>query len=149
MCFYTKIKNLVSTIAGCYISAIVNILFGSFTDELKTLLLLIVLDLICGLVTAGVFKNSTKTSSGGLNSSVMTKGVFKKIGILVLVVVSHYIDITLKISYVMYATEIALIVEEVLSIIENIGLMGVPIPSVISNAIDLLNKKINDVMKGE
>lgn len=107
------------------------------------------LDLICGLVTAGVFKNSTKTLTGGLNSSVMTKGVFKKIGVLVLVVVSHYIDITLKISYVMYATEIALIVEEVLSIIENIGLMGVPIPSVISNAIDLLNKKINDVMKGE
>ena len=49
----------------------------------------------------------------------------------------------------MYACEITLIAEEILSIIESAGLMGIPIPSVIKNSIDLLNRKVNDILKGD
>lgn len=75
--------------------------------------------------------------------------MFKKIGILLIVAVAHQIDLTLHINYIMYACEITLIAEEVLSIVESAGLMGIPIPTAITSSIDLLNKKVKDVMRGE
>lgn len=144
-----KIKTLITSVIGFSCATFISLTVGVVNDELKTLLLLILIDLICGLITAAVFKKSPKTDSGGLSSNEMRKGVFKKVGILIIVVVAHQIDLLLHIEYIMYAVEISLIIEEILSIVENIGLMGIPIPSVISAAIDLLNKKVNEVMKGE
>ena len=142
-----KLKYFFSSSVALAWSFFIKFLFGTVNNELNTLLLFILIDLITGLIVAGVFKKSQKTFTGSLKSSEMTKGICKKIGIILLVVIAHYIDITLNISYIMYATEVALILEETLSIIENIGLMGVPIPSVIANSIDLLNKKISEVIK--
>lgn len=144
-----KIKTLITSVIGFSWTTFISLTVGVVNDDLKTLLLLILIDLICGLITAAVFKKSPKTDSGGLSSNEMRKGVFKKVGILIIVVVAHQIDLLLHIEYIMYAVEISLIIEEILSIVENIGLMGIPIPSVISNAIELLNKKVNEVMKGE
>lgn len=144
-----KIKTLITSAIAVSWTTFISLTIGVVNDELKTLLLLILIDLICGLITAAVFKKSPKTDSGGLSSNEMRKGVFKKVGILIIVVVAHQIDLLLHIEYIMYAVEISLIIEEILSIVENIGLMGIPIPTVIASAIDLLNKKVNEVMKGE
>lgn len=144
-----KIKTLITSAIAVSWTTFISLTVGVVNDELKTLLLLILIDLICGLITAAVFKKSPKTDSGGLSSNEMRKGVFKKVGILIIVAVAHQIDLLLHIEYIMYAVEISLIIEEILSIVENIGLMGIPIPSVIASAIDLLNKKLNEVMKGE
>lgn len=144
-----KIKTLITSAIAVSWTSFISLTVGVVNDELKTLLLLILIDLICGLITAAVFKKSPKTDSGGLSSNEMRKGVFKKVGILIIVVVAHQIDLLLHIDYIMYAVKISLIIEEILSIVENIGLMGIPIPSVIASAIDLLNKKLNEVMKGE
>jgi len=144
-----KLKLLITSAFGVSWTAFVTALYGSVNNELKTLLILILIDLICGLITAAVFKRSPKTESGGLSSNEMRKGVFKKIGILLVVAVAHQIDVTLHINYIMYACEVTLIAEEILSIIESAGLMGIPIPGVIKNSIDLLNMKVNDILKGE
>lgn len=144
-----KLKTLITSAVGFSWTAFITALYGSVNDELKTLLILILIDLICGLITAAVFKRSPKTKTGGLSSNEMRKGVFKKIGILLIVAVAHQIDLILHINYIMYACEITLIAEEVLSIVESAGLIGIPIPTVIRSSIDLLNKKLKDVMKGE
>jgi len=144
-----KLKTLITTAVGFSWSAFITTLYGSVNDELITLLILILIDIICGLITAAIFKRSTKTESGGLSSNEMRKGVFKKIGILLIVAVAHQIDVTLHINYIMYACEVTLIANEILSIIESAGLMGIPIPSVVKNSIDLLNRKLNDILKGE
>ena len=144
-----KLKTLITSALGFLWTTLVTTLYGSVNDELKTLLILILIDLICGLITAAIFKRSPKTESGGLSSNEMRKGVFKKIGILLIVAVAHQIDATLHINYIMYACEVTLIAEEILSIIESAGLMGIPIPVVIKNSIDLLNRKVNDILKGE
>lgn len=144
-----KVKTLISTVVGFSWTTFITALYGSVNDELKTLLILILIDLICGLITAAIFKRSPKTESGGLSSNEMRKGVFKKIGILLIVAVAHQIDVTLHINYIMHACEVTLIAEEILSIIESAGLMGIPIPSVIKNSIDMLNSKVNDIVKGE
>lgn len=144
-----KLKRLITSAVGFSWTAFITALYGSVNDELKTLLILILIDLICGLITAAIFKRSPKTETGGLSSNEMRKGVFKKIGILLIVAVAHQIDVTLNINYIMYACEVTLIAEEILSIIESAGLMGIPIPSVIKNSIDLLNRKVNDILKGD
>lgn len=144
-----RLKTLITSAVGFSWTAFITALYGSVNDELKTLLILILIDLICGLITAAIFKRSPKTESGGLSSNEMRKGVFKKIGILLIVAVAHQIDTTLHINYIMYACEVALIAEEILSIIESAGLIGIPIPSVIKNSIDLLNRKVNDILKGD
>lgn len=144
-----KVKTLITSAVGFSWTAFITALYGSVNDELKTLLILILIDIICGLITAAIFKRSPKTESGGLSSNEMRKGVYKKIGILLIVAVAHQIDVTLHINYIMYACEVALIAEEILSIIESAGLIGIPIPSVIKNSIDLLNSKVNDILKGD
>lgn len=144
-----RLKTLITSAVGFSWTAVITALYGSVNDELKTLLILILIDLICGIITAAIFKRSPKTKSGGLSSNEMRKGVFKKIGILLIVAVAHQIDVILHINYIMYACEVTLIAEEILSIIESAGLMGIPIPSVIKNSIDLLNRKVNDILKGD
>ena len=47
-------------------------------------------------------------------------------------------------DYIRDAVCIAFIANETISIIENAGLMGVPIPAVITNAIEVLKKKSED-----
>lgn len=144
-----KLKKLISSYISVIWSSTVYVLFGNLTDELKTLSLLILLDLICGVMTAAVFHTSSKTTTGRLSSTAMTKGICKKIGIFIFVVIGHIIDSTLHITYIMYAVEICFIIEEIISITEKLGLMGLNLPSPIQNGLDILNKKVNEIMKGE
>lgn len=141
-------KNVIEIFGGG-IGAVCAYLFGEFTTDLSTLLLLIVLDFLLGVLVASVFKTSTKTESGTLSSKVMLKGLVKKICMLCLVAIAYRLDILLNVHMIKSGTIIAFIIEELLSIIENIGLTGVKIPQVISKAIDVLNKNLSEVNSNE
>ena len=128
-------------VVGSYISQ----LFGGWSMDLQTLLLFMVVDYVSGLILAGVFKKSEKTKSGALSSNVGFKGLCKKIGILFCVLIAYRLDISIGTDYIRTAVIIAFIVNEAVSIGENVGLRGVPIPPAILKAIDVLkNKKEND-----
>ena len=99
------------------------------------------IDYITGLVVAGVFHNSPKTSTGALESNAGLKGLFRKAAMLLFVLVGHRLDLAVGTTYIRDGVCIAFIANEVLSLVENAGLMGVPIPDVITNAIDVLNQK--------
>ena len=58
-----------------------------------------------------------------------------------LVLVSARLDLTLGTSYIRDAVCIGFMVNELLSIIENAGLLGVPLPAALKNAIDILQNK--------
>ena len=124
-------------VVGSYISQF----FGGWSMDLQTLLLFMVVDYVSGLILAGVFKKSEKTKSGALSSNVGFKGLCKKIGILFCVLIAYRLDISIGTDYIRTAVIIAFIVNEAVSIIENVGLMGVPIPPVILKAIDVLKNK--------
>ncbi|MBQ8825307.1 MAG: phage holin family protein, partial [Ruminococcus sp.] len=51
------------------------------------------------------------------------------------------LDLTLETTYIRDAVCIGFMCNELISIIENAGLMGVPLPDVLKKAIDLLQKK--------
>ena len=133
-------KNAICTAAGI-IGSFIASLFGGWTASLTTLLIFMAADYVTGLVVAGVFHNSPKTETGALESRAGLKGLLRKATVLLFVLIGYRLDLAMGVTYIKDAVCIAFIVNELLSIVENAGLMGLPIPSVITNAIDILKKK--------
>ena len=115
-------------------------LFGGFDASMITLLAFMGVDYITGLIVAAASK-SPKSRNGGLSSAIGMKGLAKKCVILMLVLVSVRLDLTLGTSYIRDAVCIGFILNELLSIIENAGLLGVPFPPAFKNAIEILKGK--------
>ena len=124
-------------VAGSFIAG----LFGGWSSALTTLVIFMGVDLVTGWILAVVFHKSPKTESGAYESKTGWKGLCRKCMTFLLVFVSYRIDIIIGSSYVMDAVCIAFIFNEIVSIIENAGLMGLPIPNVLKNAIDILKNK--------
>ena len=140
-------KEIIISVSGA-IGAFISWLVGGWNAALTTLLIFMAIDFISGLIVAGVFKESKKTESGALSSKVGFKGLCKKCMVLLFVLVGSRLDIALGTTIVKDGVCIAFIVNELISIIENAGLMGIPIPSIIKKALDLLQKKNGDGTDG-
>ena len=133
-------KNLICTSIGMA-GAAVSTIFGGWSEALTTLLICMAIDYITGLVVAGVFHNSPKSTSGALESNAGLKGLFRKAAMLLFVLIGHRLDLAVGTTYIRDAVCIAFIAKEILSLVENAGLMGVPIPEALTNAIDVLKNK--------
>lgn len=134
----TKISIL--GIIGCF-GAVISNAFGGFNNAFITLLIFMLADYFTGLIVAGVFHTSPKTPTGGLESKAGWKGLARKFATLILIIIAVRLDMLMGTDYLKDCVIIAFIVNESLSIIENVGLMGVPLPAVLVKAIDVLNEK--------
>lgn len=132
-------KETICTIVGVVGSAIAG-LFGGWDTSLVTLLLFMGIDYITGLAVAACGR-SPKSDTGRLSSKIGWRGLAKKCVSLLLVLVAVRLDITLGTSYIRDAVCIAFVANELLSITENAGLLDVPLPTVITKAIELLQSK--------
>lgn len=126
------------------VGGLLNTIFGGWTPALTTLIVFMAVDYISGLIVAGVFKRSTKTDTGALESRAGFKGLCRKCMMLFMVLVAYRLDIALGSDFVRNAVIIAFIANETISITENAGLMGIKLPSVITKAIDILNSKVKE-----
>lgn len=135
-----EIKNIICSAVGV-IGAFIASIFGGWNAALSTLCIFMVIDYVTGMVVAGVFHASPKTASGSLESRAGIKGLFRKCMIFLYVFVAHRLDIAIGTTYVKDLVCIGFICNEVLSITENAGLMGIPIPAPITNAIEILKNK--------
>lgn len=115
--------------------------FGKWDTALQTLIVFMAIDYFSGLAIALVWKKSPKTKTGGLNSTVGFKGIIRKVLVLCMVLAANLLDRVTGSNFVRDAVIIAYIVNEAVSIIENAGIMGVPIPKVIVDCIDTLKNK--------
>lgn len=122
------------------LGSLVTSIFGGWSEAMTTLFIFMVIDYITGLIVAGVFHKSPKSENGALESKAGWKGLCRKGMILLFVLVGHRLDLVIGASYIKDAVCIAFIVNELISLIENAALMGVPIPQIITKAIDLLQK---------
>ena len=136
-------KNGLCTIVGT-VGGFIASLFGGWDTALATLLIFMAVDYVTGLIVAGVFHKSQKTASGALESRAGWKGLCRKGTSLLVVLVAYRLDLVIGSNFVKDATIIAFIAHETISIIENAGLMGAPIPAVIVKAIDVLKQKADD-----
>ena len=116
-------------------------LFGGWDAALITLMIFMGIDYLTGLIVAGVFHTSEKTENGTLESRAGWKGLCRKGVSLLIVLVACRLDVVMGSNFIRDAVVIAFIANETLSIIENAGLMGVPIPAMIVKAVEVLKKK--------
>lgn len=123
------------------VGGVIATAFGGWDEALVTLIIFMVIDYLSGLLVAGVFHNSKKTESGALESRAGWKGLCRKCVTLLFVLIAYRLDIAIGVNYIRDAVIIGFMANELISIVENAGLMGIPLPAVIQNAIDVLTKK--------
>lgn len=132
-------KETICTVIGVAGAGIASF-FGGWNAALATLIIFMTADYITGLAVA-YYGKSEKTENGGLDSSVGWKGLCKKGIILVFVLIGYRLDLVLGTDYIRNAVIIGFMANELISIVENAGLLGVPLPDVITKAIEILQRK--------
>ena len=115
--------------------------FGGWDAALLALVICMAIDYISGSTVALVFHKSRKSATGAYNSAYGLKGLCKKGLMLLFVVVAVQADRLLGADYVRDAVCIGFCVNEILSIVENLGLAGVPLPKVVIKALEQLQEK--------
>lgn len=136
-------KNGFCTMIGA-IGALIASLFGGWDQALATLVIFMAMDYVTGLIVAGVFHTSQKSENGALESRAGWKGLCRKGVTLLVVLVACRLDIITGTNFIRDAVIIAFICNETISIIENVGLMGIDIPPALTAAIEVLKKKSDD-----
>lgn len=122
-------------------SIIANAL-GGWDYALQTLVVFMIVDYVSGVAVAIFFRKSEKSQTGGFNSNTGFVGLLKKMFILLAVWMANQVDLMAgDQSLVRLAVIIMYLANELGSITENYGLMGLPMPDAIKKAIDVLNKK--------
>ena len=108
--------------------------FGGWSVLLQILLALVCIDYISGLLASGV--------EGKLSSKVGFKGIAKKVMIFFLVAVGHLIDKAIGQGSMIQDSIIFFYMgNEILSILENAGRTGLPVPDQIKSAVQILKGK--------
>lgn len=126
----------------CLVGGMVIDLLGGWDIWLTSLIFLIVSDVIVGMIKAMLCK-SDKSQSGGLSSASMFRGGVKKILILIMIALATLLDSVIipEDSYIRSAVAAYYIANEALSVIENIGACGVPLPKFLYKILDSLKNK--------
>ena len=126
-------KSIFNFITGTLLTTVVYLL-GGFDVALKTLLIFIVLDYITGVCEAITKKK--------LNSIIGAKGIVKKIGYLIIVALSVQLDkITGETGAIRTLVIYFFVANEGISILENWGSMGLPLPKIINETLEQLKNK--------
>lgn len=131
-----KFCTIIGTTGGMLAAA-----FGGWDTGLQILLAFMTADFITGLLVAGVFHRSGKSNDGKLDSHRCFQGICRKIGMLILVGAANAMDVLLESTFLRNAVIIGFCASEVLSLTENAGLMGVPLPQAWRNAVSVLSQK--------
>lgn len=121
---------------GCAgsIGMIVVYAYGGWSGFFALLLLTIAVDYVSGVMAAIKEKS-------GLNSMVGFWGLAKKALMLLIVMLAHRIDVEFGMNMVMNGAICFYLANELISITENCGRLGLPIPGVIRRMIEILKDK--------
>lgn len=141
-------KMTILTVLGAVGGFLTN-LFGGWGEDMITLLIFMGTDFLLGVLIAAFWQKSDKSRTGAVSSYSAWKGLVKKGVTLLIVLVAHRLDITLGTEYIRPAVIIAFCANELISIIENLGIMGVPLPTVLTRAMELLQNKTNTKGNGK
>ena len=117
------------------VCTVLSFLFGDMEGLMVALIALIILDYISGVIAAAVEKR--------LSSAVGAKGIAKKIFMLLIVALANIVDINvIGDGHVLKTvTVVFYICNECISLIENAGRIGVPVPKKLLDVLEQLRDK--------
>ena len=129
----------------CIITGTVANILGGWDIWLMSLITVISLDVLTGVLKA-ILMHSNKSESGGLSSKCMFRGGIKKLFILMMVALGTVLDsfispdnLFIRVMVVSYY-----IANESLSILENVGACGLPLPKILYKILDSLKTSGDD-----
>lgn len=126
-------KEISSSIIAVVCTTLVY-LMGGLDVALSCLLIAIVLDYVSGLIKAYITKN--------LSSKIGFKGIIKKVSVILIVMLAVLVDrVTGDTGAIRTLVIYYFVANEGLSIIENLGQAGVPIPQSIKKALKVMKKE--------
>lgn len=128
-----KMEKCFNTLVAI-IATFFTYLFGSWDLALQVLIVFMILDYVTGVLYAFI--------SNQLNSEVGFKGLVKKLMILVVLIIGVMLDRILGTGTWAFRTLVAYfyIANEGISLLENVGNIGIPIPNKMRQALEQLNK---------
>ena len=131
------VKNTVLAAAAAAGSAVFEA-FGGLDELLGLLIALMAFDYITGVLVAALWHRSGKSATGALDSRAGFRGLCKKGTVLLVVYIGVLLARALGIDYVRGALVLFFCGNEGLSLLENIGLMGVPYPPALRKMLEAL-----------
>jgi toxin secretion/phage lysis holin len=137
-------KNLILTFlaaAGTFIATAL----GGWDSAMIALIIIMGIDFVTGVMVALVWRKSPKSCNGAVDSRVGFKGLCRKIGILLAVLIAVQLDTVMQTGGVARLGVILFFLgNEGISVVENLGLMGIPIPDFIKKRFEQLREKNED-----
>ena len=131
-----ELKDIVKYVAAIG-GSLVTYLFGGWPALIQILVAFVVIDYVTGVLAAAI--------GGKLNSNIGLKGIAKKIFIFIIVACGHLVDNAMGTQDIVRDAAIYFyIANELLSILENAGNVGLPVPDILKNSIDTLKGKEKD-----
>lgn len=143
----SQVKNIVFA-ALAAAGAMVAQALGGWDLTLKALVAFMAVDYVTGLLVAAVFRRSPKTERGALSSRAGFIGLVKKCDILLLVLLAVMLDNATGSGFIRAGVCLFFTANEGLSILENLGLMGVPYPQFLQDMLEAMRKKNDDGGEG-
>lgn len=143
-----KFIEILSAIGGAIVS-----FFCNLPPVIWILIAVMTIDYVTGIIT-GIMGISVKTETGGLSSKAAFRGLMKKVLIIFAVLLAALVDRTISMTAeiqfaaVCMATCLWFIASEGMSIIENMASLGIPIPKILRQALEILREK-GDGVKDE
>ncbi|OAT74158.1 phage holin family protein [Parageobacillus thermoglucosidasius] len=125
-------QKYMSMLGVSFVGSFVSFLIGGVDLLVIILLCFVIADYVTGLIASAI--------EGKLSSQVGFRGIVRKILVFVLVAASHLLDISIGWGnhFIRDAIIFFYIINEFISIVENVGRAGVPLPSFLRKAIELL-----------
>ena len=119
-------------------------------DQLTQLLAwAMAIDYLTGALCAAVWHKSPKTATGGYESRAGFKGLIRKGVIILIVMIAAELDKLAGTTAMRTATILFFAANDGMSILENLGIMGVPYPPALKNAFEVLRRKSEDKGDGD
>ena len=134
---YNAVKNGVLAALAAVGSWIANAL-GGWDASMQVLVALMVVDYLTGVLVAAVWQRSSKSETGALDSKAGFRGILKKCAILLLVWIGVLLDNATGVNSIRMAVVLFFVGNEGISLLENLGLMGVPFPAFLKRALEAL-----------
>lgn len=134
---HTNILKNTALIGAATVGGVLSSLWGGWDALLKALLICMAVDYITGIAVAAIGK-SNKTLTGRISSNAAVTGLLKKGFELLVVLVAAQLEIVTGGDFIRDTVVLFFIGSEGISIVENGGLLGVPLPASVKKWFEVL-----------
>ena len=132
---YISVFTVFSAAGAAILSAL-----GGWDTSLQFLIGIMAVDYLLGILIALIWHKSQKTAGGESNASL--KSLLRKFSVLLIVYVAVQLDTVANTGgYLRTAVILFFIANEGFSVVENLGIMGVPMPEQVKDAFAAIKNK--------